>query len=107
MRKNFLFYLMISFFFIASCAGDWASIKRGVTGAKSNDTDEFLVKKKDPLISPPDFEKLPVPKSKKNQQKKSDEIQTLLKKTDTKNSKSNEDKSTKLDEYILDQIKNN
>ncbi len=62
MRRNLLLYLMASFFFIVSCSGnDWASIKRGVTGAKSNDTDEFLVKKKDPLILPPDFEKLPTP----------------------------------------------
>jgi hypothetical protein len=32
-----------------------------LTGAKSNSADEFLVKKKDPLILPPDFENLPTP----------------------------------------------
>ena len=62
MRKNLFLYLMISFFFIVSCSSnDWSSIKRGVTGEKSKDTDEFLVKKKDPLILPPDFERLPTP----------------------------------------------
>ena len=62
MRKNLFLYLMISFFFIVSCSSnDWSSIKRGVTGEKSKDTDEFLVKKKDPLILPPDFENLPTP----------------------------------------------
>ena len=37
------------------------SVKRGLTGAKKDSTDEFLVKKKDPLILPPDFENLPTP----------------------------------------------
>ena len=37
------------------------SVKRGLTGEKADSTDEFLVKKKDPLILPPDFENLPTP----------------------------------------------
>ena len=41
--------------------GAWESTKRGLTGAKKKSTDEFLVKKKDPLILPPDFENLPPP----------------------------------------------
>mgnify|MGYP001225859102 FL=1 len=62
MHKKFILYLITISFLITSCGGnDWAAIKRGVTGAKSNDTDEFLVKKKDPLILPPDFESLPTP----------------------------------------------
>ena len=47
--------------FTASCADTVDSVKRGLTGAKSNSADEFLVKKKDPLILPPDFENLPTP----------------------------------------------
>tara|TARA_B100000029_G_scaffold466720_1_gene502454 strand:- start:5 stop:250 length:246 start_codon:yes stop_codon:yes gene_type:complete len=37
------------------------SVKRGLTGQKDNSTDEFLIKKKDPLILPPDYENLPLP----------------------------------------------
>ena len=37
------------------------SVKRGLTGEKVTSTDEFLVKKKDPLIMPPDYENLPTP----------------------------------------------
>ena len=37
------------------------SIKKGLTGEKENSTDEFFIKKKDPLIIPPDFEDLPAP----------------------------------------------
>ena len=59
MYKNIIYILL--FVFLASCADTFDSVKRGLTGAKKNSTDEFLVQKKDPLILPPDFENLPVP----------------------------------------------
>ena len=46
---------------MASCAGTFDSVKRGLTGSKADSADEFLVKKKDPLILPPDYENLPSP----------------------------------------------
>ena len=49
------------FIFLVSCADTFYSVKRGLTGAKKSSADEFLVKKKDPLILPPDFENLPIP----------------------------------------------
>ena len=48
-------------FFVTSCADTLSSVKRGLTGSKKDATDEFLVKKKDPLILPPDYENLPSP----------------------------------------------
>ena len=53
-------YILL-FIFLVSCAGPFDSVKRGLTGAKKSSADEFLVKKKDPLILPPDFENLPIP----------------------------------------------
>ena len=47
--------------FLTSCADTFDSVKRGLTGAKKSSADEFLVKKKDPLILPPDYENLPDP----------------------------------------------
>ena len=41
------------------------SVKRGLTGQKKNSSDEFLIKKKDPLILPPDYENLPSPDERK------------------------------------------
>ena len=38
-----------------------SSVKKGLTGEKETSTDEFFIKKKDPLIIPPDFEDLPTP----------------------------------------------
>ncbi len=56
-----IIYFFILIIFTSSCADTFSSVKRGLTGAKGNSADEFLVKKKDPLILPPDFENLPTP----------------------------------------------
>ena len=57
-------YIIILALLVTSCAGTFDSVKRGLTGAKGDSADEFLVKKKDPLILPPDFENLPTPDEK-------------------------------------------
>lgn len=49
---------LIFVFFLTSCQ----SIKDGLSGRKSENSDEFLVQKKNPLVTPPDFLKLPKPK---------------------------------------------
>ena len=54
-------YIIILTFFVTSCGDTASSIKRGLTGAKRASSDEFLIKKKDPLILPPDYENLPIP----------------------------------------------
>ena len=59
MYKKITYILL--FIFLVSCADSFDSVKRGLTGAKKGSADEFLVKKKDPLILPPDFENLPIP----------------------------------------------
>ena len=53
--------IILLFAFLTSCADTFDSVKRGLTGAKKSSADEFLVKKKDPLILPPDYENLPTP----------------------------------------------
>ena len=53
--------IILLFLFLTSCADSFDSVKRGLTGAKKSSADEFLVKKKDPLILPPDYENLPNP----------------------------------------------
>jgi len=54
-------YIIILTFFVASCGETGSSIKRGFTGQKKSSTDEFMIKKKDPLILPPDYRNLPTP----------------------------------------------
>ena len=37
------------------------SVKEGLSGRKSDNSDEFLIEKKAPLKLPPEFERLPLP----------------------------------------------
>ena len=60
MRKKII-YIVVLIFFATSCADTFSSVKRGLTGSKADSGDEFMVRKKDPLILPPDFENLPTP----------------------------------------------
>jgi len=53
-------YILTIIFFVTSCE-TMNSAKRALTGEKKVSTDEFLIKKKDPLIFPPDYENLPTP----------------------------------------------
>jgi len=60
MIKKIIYYLFI-ILLATSCANTYDSVKRGLTGEKAKSTDEFFVKKKDPLILPPDYQNLPTP----------------------------------------------
>ena len=46
-------------FLLSSCGSE------GLIGGKKNNTDEFLVQKKNPLILPPDYNDLPLPQDQK------------------------------------------
>ena len=57
MKKINLLFLVL--FFLTSCQ----SIKDGLSGNKGENSDEFLVQKKNPLVTPPKYLELPTPKS--------------------------------------------
>ena len=61
MQKIFNKIILIIFFLLTACAASWEDIKGGLGGAKRTSTDEFLVKKKDPLNMPPKWKDLPKP----------------------------------------------
>ena len=56
-----IIYMFVLVFFTVSCGDSLDSVKRGLTGSKKTSSDEFLIKKKDPLILPPDYENLQIP----------------------------------------------
>ena len=56
MNKNYFFLIIL--IFLSSCQ----SVKDALTGKKYEDSDEFLVIKKNPLVLPPNFNDLPTPK---------------------------------------------
>ena len=110
MKKNKLILFLISVFFIL---GSCSSIKKGLVNDKKNGTDEFLIKKKSPLVLPPSYGKLPLP-NKKNitlEETKSDntDIQKILNGIKKENKKkSNENKpSESIEELILKKINKN
>ena len=79
MLRNKIIYSITLIFLLTSCGGGWDSVKRGLTGGKKLSTDEFMVKKKDPLILPPQYDKLPLPKSSDLQEKEDNTIESILK----------------------------
>ena len=85
------------------------TLKEGFTNQKKNSNDEFLVEKKSPLVMPPDYNELPIPKEKIEQTAiNENEFKTLITQTnqDTK-SDSNEDVNKNFEELLLDKIKKN
>jgi hypothetical protein len=82
------------------------SARSGLVGAKKNNTDEFLVKKKNPLVLPPEFSKLPKPTDNKIDENNNNSENNRLKKligseTDKKNSKKNSPGNSSLENSIL------
>ena len=61
MQKILNKIIIIIFFLITACTTSWQDIKQGLGGAKRTTSDEFLVKKKDPLVMPPKWKDLPQP----------------------------------------------
>ena len=56
MNKNYFFLIIL--FLLCSCQ----NVKDALSGKKFENSDEFLVIKKNPLILPPNFNDLPLPK---------------------------------------------
>ena len=103
MKKYILIVLIFNFLQSCSSVSEGFKLKKGNTG------DEFLVEKKSPLVMPPDYNELPIPKEKIEQTDiNENEFKTLItqKNQDTK-SDSNEDVNKNFEEFLLDKIKKN
>ena len=105
---KYLKYSFILLFLLCSCGETGKSFKRALTGEKKLSTDEFLVKKKDPLILPPRFDILPLPRPTEgvNELDDSVDIESLLSKQ-SKNKEGNLEIQKKLEQSILKNIGNN
>ena len=102
-KKKIIFIILIAFA-TASCGETLSSVKRGMTGEKNRSTDEFMIKKKDPLILPPDFEKLPTPKEQMDAKEEAESFKKILKKNTT-TEKTTSSTATSTEESILERIK--
>ena len=85
------------------------SIKDGLSGKKSENSDEFLVQKKSPLVLPPKFLELPQPKDKDEENIQLEEeidIEKILSIKSQTISKTNKSNKT-AEDFVLKNIKNN
>ena len=109
MNKNSIIILLILVITLTSCK----SVKEGLSGRKQNNSDEFLVQKKSPLVVPPDFEKMPIPKdeivessSKKFENSQDSDFKKLLKTQDQNIDISDSIENTgNIEKKIIDKIK--
>ena len=105
MFKKIVFSLIV-LFFTASCSDTWDSVKRGLTGQKSNSTDEFLVEKKDPLVLPPNFDDLPEPSEATENEEEIEDFQKSLEGISIETTETDSNESSKGSEQsILEQIR--
>ena len=76
MKINKLYIIALTFLFIVSAC---AKISEGMTGTKrSKSSDEFFVYKKKPLVLPPDYNDMPMPKPTQRKQTQDNDIESLL-----------------------------
>ena len=90
----------------ASCQ----SLKNAVSGVKQENSDEFLVQKKNPLVLPPDFTDLPVPfdeSPKVTEVQIEDDIEKLLGMENNTKSTSDTSDSSSIENFVLKKIKEN
>ena len=95
--------LLIIFTLLVSCSGlqDAGKVLRN---EKVRTTDEFLVKKRNPLVLPPKYEEVPEPGSISSMKERDDDkIKEMLKAP--KKEKLNKNKSSSVEETILNQIR--
>ena len=98
--------LLINIISINSCTG----FKDAISGKKKRGGDEFLVKKKNPLVLPPEFGELPIPIKEENLlEEEIESVESLIKKIpNEKNIRSKTKKlSESLEKSILKKVNKN
>ena len=104
---KFLFVYLLILLPLTSCG----TIKEGFSMQKKDNTDEFLVEKKNPLKLPPNFDELPIPNSSNNleQNEENNEIKDIISNTENSSKDSNNasNENISLEKILLDKIKKN
>lgn len=106
MKKVLLTIIILSF--LNSCQ----SVSEGFTLKKKNNGDEFLVEKKNPLVLPPDYSKLPTPENINSLNKNEniivndeDNFEKIIKKSANSDNSEQKVMSSSIEESILKNIK--
>ena len=106
MKKNNIYLILLMMLVTASCQ----SFKNAISGVKQENSDEFLVQKKNPLVLPPDFTDLPVPfdeSPKATEVQIEDDIEKLLGMENNTKSTGDTSDSSSIESFVLKKIKEN
>ena len=99
--KN-IYLLLITFSLLTSCGG-LGEAGKVLRNEKVKTTDEFLVKKRNPLVLPPNFEDIPEPGKKiVKQEEEKQKIKKILQAPEINNELKN--KPSSIEESILNKI---
>ena len=103
-RIKFYLILTLTLFIQSGCQ----SLKDGLEGNKrSKSAEEFLIEKKNPLVLPPDFSELPVPKKTEiEKEQNSFDLQKILTDQDNGEILESDDENNSLEKSIIEKIKN-
>jgi PBP1b-binding outer membrane lipoprotein LpoB len=103
MKQHKIYIVIFIAIFLSSCG----TLKEGFTNQKKNNTDEFLIEKKSPLVMPPDYNELPIP-DEENIENDSNEIKSLISKSkNIESEKKLDEKKSTFENSILKKIKKN
>ena len=108
-KYNYPIFLLFFLLLFSGCQ----DVKKGFSEKKIDQGEEFLVIKKNPLVVPPDFEKMPVPKNEieksssiKVENNQDSDFKKLLKTQDQNVDVSDSKENTgDLEKKIIDKIK--
>ena len=101
MNKNYFFLALL--FLLSSCQ----NVKDALSGKKYENSDEFLVIKKNPLVLPPNFNELPTPKDVadttqiENIENEIEDLISSIKDSD----EVSESSSSEIESFVLEKIK--
>ena len=102
--KNYkILFCFCLILFVQSCA----AVKEGFSNQKKNNTDEFLVEKKAPLVMPPNYNELPIPKEGDlSTEKNNNNVKDLISSSEDQKSVSTDSNSANsIEKSVLDKIK--
>ena len=106
MKKNNILLILFMMLVTVSCQ----SVKNVLSGSKQENSDEFLVQKKHPLVLPPEFTDLPVPfdePSKVTETEIEDDIEKLLGMENNTKNTDDTSGSSSIESFVLKKIKEN
>ena len=100
LNKPLILILSLTFIFLTNCQG----VRDNLSLKKKENSDEFLVQKKNPLVLPPDYDSLPKPINKRSI-KKQEEKELDLSKIFNDSEKTNTQSSSSIDQSLEDSIR--